>query len=176
MSLRFTSAGTILGFVLTLGACWHGGTKAPAPDPYMTAVTTAERRVDSGDYAGADRALADFALKAKGTPEAAEISFWRALYMIDPNNKTASLGDGVRALDIYLGTAGAKRYRGEALVLKRTAQTILALRTAQAPTRIAGRDTVFVTREDEIAALKEQLAKANAELERIKKRLANPER
>jgi molecular chaperone GrpE (heat shock protein) len=31
-----------------------------------------------------------------------------------------------------------------------------------------------VNREEEIAALKDQLAKANAELERIKKRLASP--
>jgi hypothetical protein len=35
---------------------------------------------------------------------------------------------------------------------------------------------VYVTREDEIIALKDQLAKANAELDRIKKRLANPSR
>jgi hypothetical protein len=96
--------------------------------------------------------------------------------MVDPNNKTTSMADGVKALDIYINTTGAKTYKAEAIVLKRTAQAVLALRAAQAAPRIAGRDTVFVNREDEIAALKDQLAKANAELERIKKRLADPKR
>ena len=96
--------------------------------------------------------------------------------MVDPNNRNASMAEGVRALDIYLNTSDVKRYRIEALVLRRTAQAVIALRSAQQPTRIVGRDTVFVNREDEIAALKDQLAKANAELERIKKRLANPSR
>jgi hypothetical protein len=87
------------------------------------------------------------------------------------------MAEGVKALDIYLSTSKARRYRGEALVLRRTAQAVLALRANQQPARIAaGRDTVFVNREEEIAALKDQLAKANAELERIKKRLANPSR
>ena len=42
--------------------------------------------------------------------------------------------------------------------------------------QVNGRDTVFVSHEEELAALKDQLAKANAELDRIKKRLANPGR
>ena len=95
--------------------------------------------------------------------------------MIDPSNRTASMADGIRALDIYLGNDDSKEYRQEAMVLKRTAQAVLSLRSAQTG-RIVGRDTVYVTREDEIAALKDQLAKANAELERIKKRLADPRR
>jgi hypothetical protein len=154
----------------------HAG-KAPEPvDPFMSTVVAAERRVEAGDYAGADRILADYSLKAKDSEDGVEIAFFRALYMVDPNNRTASMAEGVRALDIYLSTSKAKRYRVEAIVLKRTAQAVLALRTSQQTPRLAGRDTVFVSREEEIAALKEQLAKANAELERIKKRLADPRR
>jgi hypothetical protein len=149
---------------------------APAPENgFTSALAAAERRVDAGDYSGADRILADFSLKAKGSEDAAEVAFYRALYMVDPNNRNASMAEGVRAIDIYLNTSKAKRYRGEALVLKRTAQAVLALRAQQQTPRLAGRDTVFVNREDEIAALKDQLAKANAELERIKKRLAKPD-
>ena len=177
MSLRTSRIKTAFVLMLGLGACSHPqAPRVPEPDAFTTTVIAAAKRVDAGDYSGADRILSDFALKAKGTPDATEIAFWRALYMVDPNNKTASMNDGVRALDIYLNTKGATRYRGEALVLKRTAQTVLALRTTALTPRVSGRDTVYVTREDEIAALKDQLAKANAELERIKKRLANPER
>lgn len=163
--------------VIIAGCSRQSMRKEPLPaDAFTSAVAAAEKRVEAGDYSGADRILADFSLSAKGTEDAVEVAFFRALYMVDPNNRTASMAEGVRALDIYLKTSEAKRYRAEALVLKRTAQTVLALRSAQQAPRLAGRDTVFVTREDEIAALKDQLAKANAELERIKKRLANPSR
>ncbi|HEU4878117.1 MAG TPA: hypothetical protein VFT21_01635 [Gemmatimonadaceae bacterium] len=169
---------TISVLALIAIACSKGPAgSAPAPvTPFGAAVLAAEKRVEAGDYPGADRILSDFAVKAKGSPDATEIAFWRALYMVDPNNKNTSMADGVKALDIYLNTTSAKNYKSEAMVLKRTAQSVLALRAAQAAPRIAGRDTVFVTREDEIASLKDQLAKANAELERIKKRLADPKR
>ena len=166
--------------MLLLSACSRGQktTSAPSPDAgYLSAVAAAEKRAEAGDYSGADRILADFALKAKGSNEAAEASFWRAMYMVDPLNRTASVASGIRALDIYLDTPGARMYRAQALVLKRTAQTVVTLRqAAQATVKVVGRDTVYVSREEEIATLKDQLAKANAELERIKKRLANPSR
>jgi hypothetical protein len=162
---------------VALGCSQKQPSTAPAPEnPYANALAAAERKVEAGDYSGADRILADFSLKAKDSEDAAEVAFYRALYMVDPNNRNASMAEGVRALDIYLNTSKVKRYRAEALVLKRTAQAVLALRAAQNPPRLAGRDTVFVNREDEIASLKDQLAKANAELERIKKRLADPRR
>ena len=166
---------TILAVSLLLAACRPGpvATAPAAPnDAFVAALQAADRRVEAGDYSGADRILSDFVLKAKGTQEATEVAFFRALYMVDPNNRTASMAEGVRALDIYLNTEGATQYRSEAHVLKRTAQSVLALRASQQAPRVSGRDTVFVTREDEIAALKDQLAKANAELERIKKRLS----
>lgn len=151
--------------------------KAPEPaSAYVAALALAEKRVAAGDYAGADRILSDVALKSQGMQEGAEVAFWRALYMVDPQNRSASMAEGLRALDLYLGDDRVKWYRAEAQVLKRTGQAVQSLRSSQQNTRIVGRDTVFVTREDEIAALRDQLARANAELERIKKRLANPSR
>jgi hypothetical protein len=161
-----------------LAACSQGSKPPEAPSPddgFAAAVSAADKRVEAGDYSGADRILADYALKNKNTDNGMEIAFFRALYMIDPNNKNASMAEGVRALDIYLNTSRSKRYRPEALVLRRTAQSVLALRTNVAQTPRSSRsDTVYVSREAEIAELKDQLAKANAELDRIKKRLANP--
>ena len=181
MSERISRKTIAVASLLVFAACSSSQPKpgtppVPASDAYLSALTAADKRVDQGDYSGADRILSDFSLKARGTPEGTEVAFWRALYMVDPKNPISSMAEGVRALDIYLTTEGAKNYRTQALILKRTAQTVLALRTAQANARVSGRDTVYVTREDEIIALKDQLAKANAELERIKKRLANPSR
>ena len=168
----------LIAIAIVIAGCSRQSSPKPPlrVDGFSAALAAAQRRVEAGDYSGADRILADFSLKSKGTEDAVEVAFFRALYMVDPNNRNASMAEGVRALDIYLNTSDVKRYRIEALVLRRTAQAVLALRTAQQPPRVVGRDTVFVNREDEIAALKDQLAKANAELERIKKRLANPER
>ena len=120
--------------------------------------------------------LAEHALRVPGTQEAREIAFWRAMYIVDPANRTASIAQGIRALDIYLSSEGTLWYRPQAEVLRRCALVIQAVRQAQVPKQVNGRDTVFISREEELAALRDQLAKANAELERIKKRLANPGR
>lgn len=161
-------------------ACSPKRVVPPAPAPaqaYGDALRAAEERVSEGDHAGADRILSDFALRSRGTDEATEIAFWRALYMVDPANRRTSIPEGIRALDIYLATPGTRWYRAQAEVVRRTAQSVLALRdAAQAQPRVVGRDTVYVTREEEIAVLRDQLARANAELDRIRKRLANPTR
>ncbi|MEO5580374.1 MAG: hypothetical protein ABIR58_06915, partial [Gemmatimonadaceae bacterium] len=87
-----------------LAACTPApGARAPTPvASYAATVAAAQKRADSGDYAGADRILADFALHARDKSEAQEASFWRALYLVDPANRTSSMVEGIRALDIYL--------------------------------------------------------------------------
>lgn len=170
--------GTLMLATLALACSPKLVPQAPAPaQAYADVLRIADERVREGDHAGADRVLSDFALKTPGTEEATEIAFWRALYMVDPSNRRTSIPEGIRALDIYLATPGTRWYRAQAEVVRRTAQSVLALRNAaQAQPRVVGRDTVFVTREEEIAVLRDQLARANAELDRIKKRLANPSR
>ncbi len=163
--------------LLTVACSQPRAAKAPIPaSGFAAAIDAASKRADIGDYAGADRILSDFVLANKNTPESQEVAFWRALYMVDPSNKNASMAEGLKAIDIYLSTPSNNWYRPQAQVIKRVASTMQSMRTAQTATKIVGRDTIFVTREDEITALKDQLAKANAELDRIKKRLANPSR
>ena len=153
---------------------------APVTQPlaaeFASTIEGARQKVDAGDYPGADKILADYSLRHQGTAEAREISFWRAMYIVDPANRTASIAQGIRALDIYLATDGTIWYRPQAEVLRRTALVIQQVRQAQMPKQVTGKDTVFISREEEVAALRDQLAKANAELDRIKKRLANPGR
>jgi hypothetical protein len=153
----------------------------------------ARRNVAVGNYHAADRVLAEYARRHPETREARETAFWRAAYRVDPANTLGSLEGGIAALDGYLATEPQGLYRHEAEVLRRMAAGAQALalgaRTGWAP------DTVVVvttadaapaapprrSRDEEIAALRDQLAqsnaelaKANAELDRIKKRLANP--
>jgi hypothetical protein len=169
----------LIAIAFVAAACGAGRTpeKTPAPAAeFAAAIEASRQRVEAGDYQAADRILADYALRNQGTAEAREISFWRAMYIVDPANRTASVAQGIRALDIYLASEGTIWYRPQAEVLRRTALVLQSVRQAQVPKKVNGRDTVFISREEEIAALRDQLAKANAELERIKKRLANPGR
>jgi hypothetical protein len=151
----------------------------------------ARRDVAEGNYFAADKILDEFLRTHPGTPEAREIGFWKAAYLIDPANERGSLSAGIAALDAYLANDSAGLYRDQATVLRRTAAVAAGLAnaspttvTADSATATAVKDTGVVvskSRDEQIASLKDQLAKSkdelakvNAELDRIKKRLANP--
>ncbi|HTG14213.1 MAG TPA: hypothetical protein VK747_02990 [Blastocatellia bacterium] len=179
----------VLLSMLALAACTH----LPVVNPqvqtdWTVALARARQDVDSGNYFAADKILDEFVRTHQGTPEAREIGFWKAAYLIDPANERGSLDGGIAALDAYLSTDSAGVYREQAIVLRRTAAVAQGI--ASAPRSTADtlatpvKDTVVVvskSRDEQIAMLKDQLAKskeelakANAELDRIKKRLANP--
>lgn len=141
------------------------------------AVRRATLAADSGNYGNAERILAAFAAENPRTREAHEIVFWRAMFKLDPGNTTSgSLSEGIATLDKYLADKATVAYRAEATILKRLAVTTQVLYTkAMAP---PVRDTTVIKtvtiNEAEVASLRAELAKTSAELERIKKRLANP--
>jgi len=179
--------------LLVLAAC----TSLPAivpPTPVQSdwdrTLNNARHNVAEGNYFAADKILDEFLRTHPGTPEAREIAFWKAAYLVDPANQRGSLPGGIAALDAYLADNSAGLYRDQATVLRRTAAVAAgiasasAAATATADSATAVKDTVIVvskSRDEQIAALKDQLAKSkdelakvNAELDRIKKRLANP--
>lgn len=115
--------------------------------------------------------------------------YWRALTHLDAANRQGSLDSAITYLEAYLA-AGTKQHRQEALVLRQLARdsrqlarVTVALQQVRAdttpqrapsdttPRRRDGRDEEALK---EIQRLKEELAKANEELERIRKRLAAP--
>jgi hypothetical protein len=117
-----------------------------------------------------------------------ESLYWRALAELDTTNASGSLEAAISLLDGYLASAQRTEHRSEALVLRqltRDAQELARVQAALEQTKAApataaeprraesdekGRDEAL----KEIQRLKDELAKANAELERIRKRLANP--
>jgi len=122
----------------------------------------------------ADRALSAFAQRYPSSPEASEVMYWRALLKLDPANSTA-VRESITMLESYLATAPAGTHRTEAGVLRRLAlaleqrnATIAAIPPA---TAVRPEDKA---RDDEIARLRDELSKANAELDRIRRRLARP--
>jgi hypothetical protein len=122
----------------------------------------------------ADRALTDFAARFPGSSEASEVPYWRAVLKLDPGNPAAS-HEALQILDAYLADTSTKLHRTEAATLRRL-ESALETRTAA----LAAIPPAPVVRpedkskDDEIQRLRDELAKANAELTRIKRRLTRP--
>lgn len=180
--------GALAAFLLTAGCAQlraANATPAPMEGKLSASLQQAEREVVSSRFGVADRMLADFALGHPNTPEAIETAYWRALFMLDPNNQTASRRDAIAMLDSYLNTPITVMHRGSATTLRRIAVALdrpapvaaaNAPSAAPAPRAEPKADTKAddKSRDEEVQRLKEELAKANAELERIKKRVAQP--
>lgn len=177
--------------MLALTACEHLPVVVqPVQSDWAVAMTHARQDVDAGNYFAADKILDEFIRTHPGTPEAREMGFWKAAYLIDPANERGSLDGGIAGLDAYLAADSTGVYREQAIVLRRTAAVAQGIASAPKSAVLdtlatpAVKDTVVVvskSRDEQIAMLKDQLAKskedlakANAELDRIKKRLANP--
>jgi len=157
---------------------------APAPMEGQLAGTLqqAEREALASRFGVADGLLIDFAEKHPDAPESVEVGFWRALIKLDPANQTVGAREAIALLDAYLASSRVIAHRGVATSLRRVA--VAAERPAAGVTATpapsgGGAVARAEQREDranaeEVQRLKEELAKANAELERIKRRLAQP--
>ncbi|MFL5619052.1 MAG: hypothetical protein ACJ79A_11765 [Gemmatimonadaceae bacterium] len=122
----------------------------------------------------ADRALSEFAQRYGGSPEAAEVPYWRALLKLDPNSP-AAVRESMTMLDSYLASAPTGTHRYEAGVFRRLGVAIEQRNAAIAaipPAPVARPEDK--AREEELQRLRDDLAKANAELDRIRRRLARP--
>jgi multidrug resistance efflux pump len=152
-----------------------------------------EKRFD-----GADSTLARFATLYPRTPQALETAFWRGLFKMDPTNPNTTLATAISLLDIYLEDARDSAHVAEARTMRRVAAKLEGLtrvaenavseareasntaanakaQAANANARAEAAKTEATPSSDaEIKRLKDELAKANAELERIRKRLTQP--
>ena len=168
-----------LALVVVLGACTSAQPRLaePAPTPrseWASWLVQASQEASSGNYAIADKLLSDYGVRYPASPEAAEAMYWRALYKLDPGNPMAAPRDASVLLDGYI-SSGITAHRAEAQTLRRVATSLEAQTRATVPA--VKPDVVKAddkAREEELARLREELGRANAELERIKRRLAQP--
>ncbi len=151
---------------------------------WHASLAMATQETGLGRYGVADRVLSDFAGRFPSTAEAAEATYWRALFKLDPANVTGNPRESAVLLDAYAASPFAASRRGEVQTLRRIAN-VLDLRTSP-PVVAAGPASVMPPgaaapakadeklRDEEMQRLRDELAKANAELERIRRRLAQP--
>jgi hypothetical protein len=143
----------------------------PVEPPWIRTREAVQVAADSGRFVVADSILASFIQNEAGSPDVGEAAFWRAMLVADPRNPSFSPAAARAALESYLGSEGATR-RIDATVLLRQLAISDSLRTAQASQRASTelRDKV---RDEELQRLRDELARTQAELERIKRRLGS---
>lgn len=179
--LRTMARVAALGVLSLAGGCAQlRAANATPPQPMEGQLAATLRQADAEAVAlrfgAADRLLADFADAHANTPEAVETTFWRAIFKLDTANQTATRRDALALLDSYLNGSTIVAHRGAALALRRAASADRPVVTAgpgvPAPAPAAG--TRSDVNPEEVQRLRDELAKANAELERIRKRLSQP--
>jgi len=151
--------------------------EAPAPSAaaewptvYAQAMTAA-REARQPD---AERSLTEFASRYPGSPEAAEVPYWRALLKLDPANP-AALRESIVLLEAYLANTPSGTHVAEAATLRRLGLALEQRNAALAASPPAvGPRPEDKTRDDEIQKLRDELSKANAELDRVRRRVSRP--
>ncbi len=155
----------------------HQPAEAPAPTAESEWPTVYARAITDASEARsavADRALAEFAQRYPGSPEAAEVTYWRALLKLDPTN-AAAVRESMTMLDAYLASTPAGTHRYEAGVIRRLGAAIeqrnAVIAAMPATPAVRPEDKA---RDEELARLRDELTAANAELARIRRRGARP--
>ena len=178
----------LLVFAVLITACIRPGMRANdgAADEWTETITEATVAAHQGRYKSADSVLARFMSTHWGSWEAREAAYWRAVYMLDPENPDAAPRDALPLLELYLADSSVVTHSQAARALWALASRQDSLRlalleaTAKPDTLVAPVEpsTQASPREDElareVARLKEQLDQTTAELERIKRRLTTP--
>ena len=140
-------------------------TAAANASAWAATLVAAQRDVERGRHADAERTLREYGERNAPSPEAVETMYWRAVFMLDPASSAGSTREALALLAKYLEADVPLPHRTEALVLQRVATALAAPRETGGAARSAASEA-------EMKALKDELEQTKAELERIKKRLA----
>ena len=177
MSARVARVALVVAVVT---GCRTGQARLAEPVPAGRAEWTAwlaqaTQEAAAGHFAVADKLLADYTVRFPASPEASDAMYWRGVYKLDPSNTTATAREAAVLFDGYLAS-GAAAHRTEAQTLRRIAGVLdtRAVAAPGPPPRVEIVKAEDKARDEEIQRLKDELAKTNAELDRIKRRLAQP--
>lgn len=146
-------------------------TPVPAVSPWPAVFARARRAADAGRFEEADRVLAEFIAQHGPSAEAHEATFWRALFTADPANTTATIANQVAAFEEYLALGPSLPRYTEARILRRMVEAVDSTRALIVAVRTTA-EARERAKSDEVKRLSDELERAVAEMERIKRRLA----
>ncbi|MDB4890588.1 MAG: hypothetical protein JWL61_2443 [Gemmatimonadetes bacterium] len=181
MTAPFRRFALLFAGSLVLSACstgqQHLSSPMPGPAEGLTTIAQASQEATAGRYGVADKLLTDYSARYPSTSESADATFYRALFKLDPANPNASAREAAQLLDRYIST-NTGTHKTEAQSLRRVASELEARAVAVANLSAVPKTEVLKSedksKDEELQRVRDELAKANAELERIKRRLAQP--
>jgi hypothetical protein len=173
----------MLFLVLALaGGCRHPSPPVPVVEvpvpslppepPWIATFAAMQMAIDSGRFSAADSILAEFDRTDATARDSSESAFWRAMLESDPRNPAFTPADARAALEAY-AAGDHPKHRTEVVVMLRllsASDSLRAVQTAQ-HTAAEARDKA---RDEEMQRLRDELARTQAELDRIKRRLGPP--
>lgn len=190
MNVIFVRRATIAALLAVIGCVTGrgGGTSGAPVKDWNQTLAEAESAAIDHRYADADRMLSGYATQYPGSTGAIESSYWRGVIALEPANRDASPQIAAALFETYNKNSGALPHRLEAEILRNLALhlqslTASAVAASAAPSAAPGaspgaaaadRGADLKAKDAEIQRLKDELAKANDELERIKRRLTAP--
>ncbi|HUR91364.1 MAG TPA: hypothetical protein VMY38_01705 [Gemmatimonadaceae bacterium] len=179
--MRNARAIFVFTIALFCGACAvatrESAPGAPTPEAWGAVLNTADMFANAGRHAAADSALLAFARANPGTRAAEEVAFWRALYKLDPRSSASTRAEGRTMMESYAASSTTSWYKGQANVLRFLAREIADAEQSGSDSTIVAGDTTsggLAARDRVIRTQRAEIARLNAELERIKRRLASP--
>ena len=182
LTARHAALALLLAGCATLRTSSNDPAERSAADWRMTAARVSVE-AEAGRYADVERLLAEFQRTHEGSAQAPDAAFARALYRLDPANGVATAAEARALVDSLLPVTTDTARRGDLALVRRVAVAFesrpavvrvpVAGGTSATPTAPA-KPEELKSKDDEIARLKEELGKANAELERVRRRLATP--
>lgn len=157
-------------------ACARRPPEPPSPlTAWVGTFVDAQQAAGRGEFARADSILARFGRAFPASNEAAESQFWRALYRLHPANEQFSPRTAIRDFDRYLSLGEQATRQAEAVLLRTVATRLDSLLTRSSQTRPADAPATDSTAtQEEVARLRAELRRTTEELERMRRRLAQP--
>jgi hypothetical protein len=163
---------------------------AEADTAWPAARDGARAALSARDFARAEAALIAFATRYPQTRAAAEARYWWALVRLHPANRAADVAPALAVLDASRIGDPSGRHAAEAALLRALVAQQDSLRLALSLERAAAaaaagaaqtaragfvpRDSLRV-RDEELARVRAEAAEAQAELERVRRRIAAPD-
>ncbi len=145
----------------------------PAPSvssQWIATQSTVLSLVAENRAAAAESSLLNFSRVNARTPEGDRARWWRTLMRADARSTTGDATVAIAQIDSLLSDSIAIEVRAEAVLMRRSINAIDSLRRAEVRRRVQAAQ-VATDRLDELKVVRDSLAKANTEIERLRRRL-----
>lgn len=168
--------------VAALASCRHTAPVLPAvlpppplPSPsvgsqWVATQTMVLALIAENRLTAADSSLLQFARLNARTPEGDRARWWRTLMRVDARTVGGDAAVALAQIDSLLTDSLAIEVRAEAVLMRRSLNTVDSVRKAEVRRRVQATQ-LAIERMDELKLARDSMARLSAEIERLKRRL-----